>query len=190
MSTSGRAPDDPAQEWLRLLSEREPSWLTLPPSKIELPRELTAAIDAFDAGERQAARAASDWLRKEAHASYDTARTRLLVADGRVLGFYALASAQVALSTEQRARSFGGVPHVSIAASLVAWMAKAAGAQVDGRELLLHAVATARRASVLQATAVLVVDPFDEETGEMWQQRFGFRRSAEKRRLWLSLTPA
>lgn len=53
-----------------------------------------------------------------------------------------------------------------------------------------HATATARRASTLQAAALLVVDPFDEETNRMWRERFGFRPSSEKgalKRLWLPL---
>lgn len=43
----------------------------------------------------------------------------------------------------------------------------------------------------LQATAVLVVDAFDEETAGMWRDRFGFRPSTEerggRRRLWVPL---
>jgi hypothetical protein len=75
----------------------------------------------------------------------------------------------------------------------VTWIAKDRRADIDGKQLLLHAAGTARRAAELQATAVLVVDPFDEETEKMWRDRFGFRASAEKRkpkRLWLPLGPA
>ena len=60
----------------------------------------------------------------------------------------------------------------------------------DSKALLLHVAATARRATVLQATFVLVVDPFDEEIAVMWRERFGFRLSAEpaeRKRLWLPL---
>jgi hypothetical protein len=106
-----------------------------------------------------------------------------------VLGFYALASAQVRLSGDDREHSFGDIDH-SIPAALIAWIAKAQDAGIDGRELLLHAAATARRAAALQATAVLVVDPYDDKTSEMWQQRFGFCPSSGRRsrRLWLSLS--
>jgi hypothetical protein len=100
----------------------EPTWLTLPPLGEEISDELKSAMESFDAGERPAARAATSWLRDQALSAYETSRTRVLVADGRVAGFYALASS--------------------------------------------HAVATARRASALQATAVLAVDPFDEETAD------------------------
>ncbi len=124
----------------------EPTWLTLPPLGEEISDELKSAMESFDAGERPAARAATSWLRDQALSAYETSRTRVLVADGRVAGFYALASS--------------------------------------------HAVATARRASALQATAVLAVDPFDEETDEMWRKAFGFRPSSEPgtlKRLWLPL---
>jgi hypothetical protein len=184
---SGAEPDLNEQR-LRLLNGAERSWLTLPASGEELPPELTVAIDTFDAGEREAAKAATHWLKHNAGRHYDTARTRLLVADGRVLGFYALASAQVKLRGTDRQQSFAGVEH-SIPAALIAWIAKAQDAAIEGREILLHAAATARRATEHQATAVLVVDPFDDDTSQMWQERFGFRASAGRhsKRLWVSL---
>jgi hypothetical protein len=114
----------------------------------------------------------------------------VLVADGRVAGFYALASSQVALRQRDRRRLAFDLAVVQIPAALVTWIARDKRAAVEGRTLLLHAVATARRASALQATAVLAVDPFDEETDEMWRKAFGFRPSSEPgtlKRLWLPL---
>lgn len=142
-----------------------------------MPSELIEALDAFDAGERPAAVAAGSWLKTQALDSYETSRTRLLVAEHRVAGFYSLASAQVALSQRDRRRL--GVDPVQVPAALVAWIAKDVSADIDGKVLLLHADATARRAAALQATSVLVVDPFDDETAAMWRRRFGFRPSAE-----------
>jgi len=105
-----------------------------------------------------------------------------------VAGFYSLASAQVELS--QRDRQRAGVAPIRVPAALITWIAKDRRATLDGKLLLLHAAATARRAAELQATSVLVVDPFDEETATMWRERYGFRSSAEARkpkRLWLPL---
>jgi len=147
-------------------------------------------LEAFDAGERPAARAASTWLRTQAVAAFQTSRTRLLLCSGRVEGFYSLASAQVELNQRDRRRI--DIAPVRAPASLVTWIAKDKRAEIDGKLLLLHAVATARRAAELQATSVLVVDPFDEETAIMWRERFGFRTSAEAKkpkRLWLPLQP-
>jgi hypothetical protein len=110
------------------------------------------------------------------------------VAQHRVEDFYVLASAQVALSQRDRRRF--GVDHVQVPAGLIAWIAKNDQADVDGKVLMLHAAATARRVAALQATTVLVVDPYDDETAEMWRGRFGFRSSAEpaeRKRLWLAL---
>jgi hypothetical protein len=164
------------------------SWITLPSRDEALSSELLRALDDFDAGERAAAQAATIWLRTQAVATHQTSRTRLLIADGRVAGFYSLASAQVELS--QRDRRLAGVVPVRVPASLISWIAKDRRAAIDGKLLLLHAAAMARRAAELQATSVLVVDPFDEETAVMWRERYGFRSSAEAReprRLWLPL---
>jgi hypothetical protein len=170
------------------LANPQPSWITLPSRNEELPSELQLALDDFDAGDRAAARAAGTWLRTQAVAAHQTSRTRLLVAGGRLASFYSLASAQVELSQRDR-RRVDFVP-VRVPAALITWIAKDRRAAVDGKLLLLHAAATARRAAELQATSVLVVDPFDEETAAMWQERYGFRASAEARkpkRLWLPL---
>lgn len=165
------------------------SWITLPPSRVSIPSELWTAIEAFDAGDRPAAVAAARWLKTDAWRAFPTARTRVALTDGRVAGFYALASAHVSLS--QRDRRGLSVSPVRVPAALVAWIAKDIQAGVDGKELLLHAVAIARRVAALQATTVLVVDPFDSEAAMMWRQRFGFRPSAEvaiSKRLWLPLS--
>jgi hypothetical protein len=170
------------------LVDTHPSWVTLPADGGDVPDELRAVLAVFDAGKRPAANAAADWLKSEALRSWQTARTRLLIADSRVAGFYSLASAHVVLSQRDRRRL--GVTPPRVPAALVAWIAKDARAKVDGKSLLLHAAATARRVDALQATAVLAVDPFDQQTAMMWRQRFGFRSSSEpadRRRLWLPL---
>jgi hypothetical protein len=176
------------EEIATAFADSQPSWVTLPPADVEAPAQLRDALDAFDAGGRPAAVAAARWLKTQALGAYQTARTRLLVAEHRVAGFYSLASAQVALSQRDRRRL--GVDPVQVPAALVAWIAKDAGADTDGKTLLLHAAATARRAAALQATTVMVVDPFDAETTMMWRARYGFRSSAklaERKRLWLPL---
>jgi hypothetical protein len=181
---------DAGESIAEALADSEPTWVTLPSRENEVPNELRGALDAFDAGERPAASAAGMWLRTEALASHQTSRTRVLIADHRVAGFYSLASAQVELSQHDRRRV--GVNPVRVPATLVTWIAKDQRAEIQGKLLLLHAAATARRAAVLQATSVLVVDPFDDETAAMWRARFGFRPSAEARkpkRLWLPLQP-
>jgi hypothetical protein len=173
------------------LADSQPAWITLPPKDEEVPGELRLALDDFDAGERAAARAACAWLKTQAVAAHQTSRTRLLIAGRRVAGFYSLASAQVELSQRDRRRA--GVVPVRVPAALITWIAKDRRAVIDGKLLLLHAAATARRAAELQATSVLVVDPFDEETSAMWRERYGFRASVETRkpkRLWLPLQPA
>jgi hypothetical protein len=171
-----------------LLGSR-PCWVPLSPERSQAPDELVQALDAFYAGPRPAALAAASWLKCRAFDSHFTARAHLLVADRRVLAFYALASAQVQLRQRDRKRLQADGP-VSVPAALVAWIAKDPRADVPGKALLLHAAAKARRAALLQATCVLVVDPFDDQTAAMWRQRFGFRPSAEpgeRKRLWLPL---
>jgi hypothetical protein len=173
------------------LTDPTPSWITLPRLVEEVPDSLLRAIAAFDAGDRPAGRAAAEWLRTKSVATHAISRTRLLIVDHRVGGFYSLASAQVALRSQHR-REIGVTQHVvSLPAALVTWIAKDVRSHVDGVDLLRHAAATARKAALHQATALLVVDPFDEETDVLWRTRFGFRPSSEAgplKRLWLPIT--
>lgn len=181
-----------ARSILAAPEDSEPTWITLPPSAVEIPTALRTAMEAFDAGDGPAARAASEWLKTRAIDAYETSRTRLLIAEHRVAGFYSLASAQVALRPQHRQALGLTQSIVSVPAALITWIAKDGRSEIDGVDLLRHATATARRAATLQAAVVLVVDPYDEETNQMWRERFGFRPSSEKgplKRLWLPLNP-
>ena len=79
-------------------------------------------------------------------------------------------------------------------AILLAQFARAAGSPGIGEEMLQHANRTAQRALRYIGATVLVVDPFDSDTAEMWRQRFGFQDSEQPvpgsrslLRQWLSL---
>lgn len=123
------------------LAGPEPMWVTLPGPQEELPNELRAALDEFDSGERPAALAAREWLRTQAVDSYETSRTRLLIAEQRIAGFYSLAASQVEFRQSDRRRA--GFDPVRVPAALVTWIAKDKRAEIDGKLLLLHAAGTA-----------------------------------------------
>jgi hypothetical protein len=122
--TEQSGPASTAPLILEALNDSEPSWITLPRTAADVPALLRAAIDEFDAGERVAARAAAAWLKTKALHTYDTSRTRLLIAEHGVAGFYSLASAQVELRAKQR-RALGlPTDVVTLPATLVTWIAK------------------------------------------------------------------
>jgi hypothetical protein len=159
-----------------------------------VPDELLEAIGRFDAGPHPAAVAAAEWLRTIGLDS-SSARTWLLVGSEMVLAYCALASASVPLTRRQRAEV--GSAYRQTPATLVAWAAKAADASVDGRVIIGHVVSVAIEVRRLQATCVLALDPFDEEVGQLWMDRYGFRAVAPpldpeaepSGRLWINLEP-
>jgi len=175
------------------LADAEHNWIAVRPGQ-RLPAALRAAVAHFTAaGDSSAARSAERWLRESALVQ-QSAVTWLAVGRGRVLGFSALASAEVALTN--RARREVGSGYRRTPATLVAWLAKAEGDCVDGEVILRHAVAMARRVALVQGNLVLAVDAFDGETESMWRKRFGFRTSAPplederppaRARLWIPL---
>lgn len=79
-------------------------------------------------------------------------------------------------------------------AILLAQFARANSAPGIGEEMLWQANQITQRALRYVGATVLVVDPFDSDTAEMWRQRFGFQDSEQPvpgdrtlRRQWLSL---
>jgi hypothetical protein len=154
---------------------------------------LDEAIRSFKPVPGPAGESVARWLSERAFRAPQEATVRLRLSHGRVTGVYALCAAQVALATEERAQ-LGGVHYLTQPAILLAQLARAADAPGIGDELLRHAAAIARRALTHVGATVLVVDPFDEPTADMWRERFAFQDSRQPvpgnprlRRQWLRL---
>jgi hypothetical protein len=155
--------------------------------------ELGAAIRAFKPVPGPAGESVARWLSERALQAPPEASVRVRLAHGRITGVYALCAAQVALATEEQAQ-LGGVHYRTQPAILLAQFARAADTPGIGDELLRHAAGIARRARTYIGATVLVVDPFDEPTAEMWRQHFAFQDSRQPvpgnphlRRQWLRL---
>jgi hypothetical protein len=155
--------------------------------------ELVEAIRAFEPVPGPAGESVAEWLAERALREPQEATVRVRLSHGRVTGVYALCAAQVALGSEDRAQ-LGGVHYRTQPAILLAQFARTAATPGIGAELLSHAVDTARLALTYIGATVLVVDPFDQDTAEMWRERFGFEDSEQPvpgnhrlRRQWLSL---
>ncbi len=155
---------------------------------------LVEAVRSFQSTDTEAGKAATLWLRERSLEAHPSVVTRLLVSDGIVQGFYTLASSQVRLTQRQRrGLTDSAVVNAVQPASFIEWMAKHRDAEagvVDA--ILLHAAYTAIQVTQLQGNVALVVDPIDEETAALWQDRYGFRRSLsddpnELKRLWIPL---
>jgi hypothetical protein len=167
------------------------SWIGLRQREV-VPEELLAAIREFDAGPHPAGVAAVEWLRTIALDS-TSARTWLLVGSGSVLAYCALASGTVPLSRRQRASV--GSAYRTTPATLMAWAAKAGGADVDGQDIVDHAAGIALHVGNFQGNCVLALDAFDDAVAAIWKNRYGFGDAAPPidptaeltRRLWIRL---
>lgn len=154
---------------------------------------LDEAIQSFKPVPGPAGENVARWLSERAFRAPQEATVRLRLSHGRVTGVYALCAAQIALATKERAQ-LGGVHYRTQPAILLAQFARAADAPGIGDELLHHAAGIAHRALAYIGATVLVVDPFDEPTAEMWRERFAFQDSQQPvpgnprlRRQWLRL---
>jgi hypothetical protein len=117
----------------------------------------------------------------------------LLLDNGRLLGFYALASGSAELTVSQR-RELGGSDRRTQPATLLSQIARDIRAPAGtGGQLLQHAWAVARRGAGEIAATMLALDPYDSDTAEMWKNRYGYGESAgpgpgaDERRLWIPL---
>jgi len=193
------------------LDDGQDAWVRLTPEVVDDLGEdhadrLLRALDSFESLDNGAGAAAAEWLRTKALAMHGSTVTYLWLVGRKVEGFYSLCSSNVRLSSGHRKRVFKetGLSVLEIPslqpASLVAWIAKQADASSDcGRAVLFHAFSVATEVSHLQGSIALVLDPFDDQTAEMWERRTDvpFHRSARSpgddeqkpRRLWTPLIP-
>ncbi len=155
--------------------------------------ELVEEVAQFDAGQRDAAQQAVSWLRERSLLVPAESVARLLLDNGRLLGFYALASASTELTRSQR-RALGASERRTQPATLLTQIARDIRAPAGtGGVLLQHAWAVARRGASEIAATMLALDPYDSDTAEMWINRWGFRDSAgpgpggDEHRLWIPL---
>lgn len=156
--------------------------------------ELAAQVATFDAGDREAARQASSWLRERGLLAPAESVARLLLDNGRILGYYALASGSAELTVSQR-RELGDSDRRTQPATILTQIARERSSPPGtGAQMLEHALAIARRAASEIAATMLALDPHDADTTDMWIRRYGFRESAgpaagaHEPRLWIRLT--
>ncbi|MBA3509795.1 MAG: hypothetical protein H0T19_06850 [Thermoleophilaceae bacterium] len=161
------------------------------PDRAEKYPELVEAVEAFDPGPRPAAEAAATWLRDDGLRDPPESVARLYVASGKLLGFYALANGDVELTSSHRKKA--DLQRPTQPAVVLTWIAKSTEHEVEGGLLVAHATGVAREAAEISAATVFALDPFDEETAEMWRLK-GFRNSrtpvpgeAGLKRMWIPL---
>jgi hypothetical protein len=172
-----------------------PVFLRWTPASAEEYPEFVREVAQFDAGKRDAGQQAARWLRERSLPAPAESVTRLLLDNGRLLGFYALASGATELTRSQR-RALGAGDRRTQPATLLTQIARDVRAPAGtGGRLLQHSWAVARRAAGVIAATVLALDPYDTQTAEMWIKRWGFHDSAgpgpggHEHRLWIPLTP-
>lgn len=150
----------------------------------------TQEFIAYSGGNVTASEALTKWFRDESTEPYVS--TYIKVEDGLIAAFVALQSSSVSLHAKA-AKKLRIPDETRVPATLITHVARHESAESGrGREAILYAAAIARRANLLQRTAVLVLDPFDKETQEMWSSRFKFQQSVEmishdRQRLYIPL---
>ena len=141
------------------------------------PLEKWHRLDDFDCGDR----ALDDWLKKHARASHAAGAARVFVAaaeDGKiVVGYFALASAQVEASdATERVRK--GLPaHRPIPAVLLARLAVDLRHQRSGLGTSLLQDAMLRCLQAADAVGIRVLLVHAKEEARDWYLRYGFEPS-------------
>jgi hypothetical protein len=153
--------------------------------------DVVDRVGRFVSLDTEAGAEAGRWLRESALANDGSTRTRLLLSETRIEGYFALCAGQTRLEAAD-VTALGLPPgRHQIPAVVLAWIARHRDGEVGGRELLTVAFGIARRVSREVGAAVFALDARDEAIGEVWQAPpYGFRRSTrERNRLWVPLTP-
>jgi len=158
----------PAEALVAGLNAKEPTLLTLP-GRARCPDELVAAVEAFEVGQRPAALASAAWLRERALDEPGSARSWVWVGRGRALGFFAISVGAGKLEPEQLTALRAG--QRPMPAVLLVQAARGTGAKLPAGSVLRGALGVAERIERLAGVGALMLDPFDEETAQMWRRR-------------------
>lgn len=133
--------------------------------------ELAERVAAFEPLDHPAGVEAARWLQKDALDNDGQSKTRLLVSEDRVEGFIATSFGTIELTE-------GGMKRLpvrrdlrrrEVGAFLVCWVARHRESEIPGSQLMLTAVALARRAKRIAGLMALAVDPHDDEVAAMWR---------------------
>jgi hypothetical protein len=135
--------------------------------------EIADAIARFDPGPREPGQAAAAWLRE--HGLGGESQPYLALFEQELVGFYALTAGQVELASGARDKL--GLARSTQGAYLLTWVAKSAQHDFDGAILVNDAVGVAQELAEGASATLLALDPYDEETDQMWRTRFGMRPS-------------
>ena len=160
--------------------------------------DIAAAIEEFESLETPAGDAATVWLKQHALANHPSSITYLLLLDGRLEGYFAMVSSSLELTQRRRKTLRPGEKDYPLdptqGASLVAWIARNRHGTLPGRHLVTYAISIALEVAAHQGTVALVLDPYDEATGNEWAKKYGFKSARTpdglRPRLWLPLHPA
>lgn len=184
-------PDPSHAELPSVVSDRGQLWVRWTPEVADREPDVAAAVESFEAVDTEAGRAATAWLKERALLDYRSSVTHLMIIEDRVEAYYSLASAQVELRQSDRRKV--EAEHPVQPAALITWIAKHRYAQTSGIEVLAHAAGTALNVAEHQGVVALVLDPYDDDTAEMWKRppyRFKPSRTrapSGRPRLWRSL---
>jgi hypothetical protein len=155
--------------------------------------DIAEAVERFEPVANEAGYAAAEWLKQSSLDDYPSTATWLIYHRQRIEGYFAICSAEVKLYGRQRKKHLERGQerehelHPAQPASLITWLGKHAEADISGRVLIRQAAFVAREVAEWQGNIALVLDPYNEETAELWLERYSFFRSGKPGRLWLPL---
>ena len=137
--------------------------------------DLVEVIARFDPGSRPAAIAAHRWLIDNGLSGESV--PYLWVDGDDMLGFFALSMGSLVLRFQQLKKLDPPQKRSTQPAVMLTWIVKSPREGVDGRGLLLLAVALAAESAQAVAATVLALDPYDAPTAKLWAERYGMRNS-------------
>jgi hypothetical protein len=184
-----------AGEWfMDVASLEDGEWVRWNSELAKQRDDVAQAVSEFEAhsGDHgKAAAMATAWLRQDAMLE-QACVTRLLLADGHVAAFYALASGETRLTSSSKLERMGIRGGSRVGSSHIEWIARdRRAAKGTGLLAVQHAIYVALRVARDQGNRALTLDPFDTKTQAMWEAQ-GFHKSQTQlesglRRLYVPL---
>jgi hypothetical protein len=171
-----------------MVSEKREGWVRWRPEIAESTvwEDLAEAIADFEPPCNEAGEECAGWLKEQSLLDYPFTATWVLFHASRVHGFFAISSNILSIDYTNSPRE-SGVAKENWPCSQIKWLCKREGGKFRGATIFKQAAYTAKRVAMFQGNVALVIEPFDDPTAALLQERHEFLRTAEQGQLWLPL---
>lgn len=153
--------------------------------------EIAEGVSTFEPVDNEAGHAGATWLKEASLLDYPSTATWLLYDGGRLHGYFAICSSSFQLRDGEQKDGIKKLLSRGESrrepCSEIIWFCRHRDSAFKGRSIFLQAAYVAQQVAAIQGNIAMVVNPYDDATAKLLQERYNFLRSTKQGALWYPL---